>query len=700
MKELYKKKILLFLQKSGKKAIKHKELLAKCKVKHSELRYWKDALGELIDEGYDFEGRMGYVYSKSLGFFPATVTRVNKTFGFIKRNDDETEVFIPGKYLMGSMPGDTVTAKLIQSRSGKPEGEVVKILKQSISQFTGVVVEEDGELKILPDTLVKTPLCLEKGMDCKVGEKVLAEISSRGTRHSEHKARIISAYGSSEKASACAMSVLEINGVSTEFPLEVSDEAKTISARGISEKDISYRLDLRNDLIFTIDGADTKDIDDAVSIKKYKDFYELGVHIADVSHYVKPKSALDDEAFERGTSVYYADRVVPMLPKELSNGICSLNPNEDRLAFSCIMTVSLDGKLDDFDFKKTVIRSRVKGVYSEINQILAKTESDEIKEKYKDCYNAIALMEELAEILTANKIKRGAPQIETSESKLIIDENDICVDVKCRERGKSELIIEEFMLMANQSAATLGRMKEIPFVYRIHEDPSPEKVLSLKETLLKMGIAVPDFTEIKPAHLARILEKSKNTPSFVVVNKLVLRSMAKAKYSPEPKGHFGLVLDDYAHFTSPIRRYPDLSIHRILSDLVSGVPEKMIKKRYAAFASDSSTHSSQREITAMTVERDCEDCYKAEYMKNHIGESFEGMISGVTDYGFYVELPNTVEGLVSVDSLPNGVYEYDGTVSMKEAASGKEFRVGNKVKVKCTKADVSGGKVDFILDEE
>lgn len=699
MKELFKKKIMLFLQKSGRKAIKHKELLERCKVKHSELKFWKDALSELIEEGYVFEGRTGYFVSKNLGFFPATVTRVNKTFGFIERNDDKTEVFIPGKYLLGSMPGDTVAAKLIESRSGKPEGEVVRVLRQSLAPFTGVIVNEDGVVKILPDTFVKTPIALINGEEYKVGDKVMAEIVSRGTRHSEHKAKVVSSFGSAQEAWSCAKSVLELNGISLDFPLEVQDEAKALSSKEITEKDISYRTDLRNDVIFTIDGADTKDIDDAISLRKYDSFYELGVHIADVSHYVRPKSALDDEAFERGTSVYYADKVVPMLPKELSNGICSLNPGVDRLAFSCIMTINFDGKLEDFDFKKTVIRSRVKGVYSEINQILQHTESEEIKEKYKECYDSIFLMEELAEILTRNKIKRGAPQIETTESKIIV-ENNKCVDVKNREQGKSELIIEEFMLMANQSAATLGRMKGLPFVYRIHEDPAVEKVDKLKQTLVKMNIPFPKFTEIKPCHLAKILEEVKDTPQFPVINKLVLRSMAKAKYSTDPVGHFGLVLDDYAHFTSPIRRYPDLSIHRILSDLVAGMPEEKIKKRYKAFAVESSQHSSSTEQTAMIVERDCEDCYKAEYMKEHLNETYEGIISGVTDYGFYVELPNTVEGLVSTDSLPKGVYEFDGIYTMKDALSGKEFSIGNNVKVKCVKADVSSGNIDFVLSDD
>ncbi|MEG0615421.1 MAG: VacB/RNase II family 3'-5' exoribonuclease, partial [Oscillospiraceae bacterium] len=418
----------------------------------------------------------------------------------------------------------------------------------------------------------KNPIALipQKTDDFVLGDKVLAEVTVRGARHNEHKAVVISSFGASNKAVSCANSILMLNGVHLEFPDDVAAEATKMSTRTITADELKTRTDLRGEVIFTIDSADTKDIDDAISLEKFSSHYTLGVHIADVSHYVTPNSPIDKEAFERGTSVYYANKVVPMLPKELSNGICSLNPQEDRLAFSCLMNVGFDGKMQDFEFKKSVIRSRVKGVYAEINQILAGNEPEEITEKYKEVRKTVDIMEELATILTENKLKRGAPQIETAESKLIIDENNVCIGVGEHERGKSELIIEEFMLMANQAAATLGKKSQVPFVYRIHENPALEKVAQLKETLDKMGIDVPQFTTIKPSHLAKILEQEHDTQFFPVVNKLVLRSMAKAKYSTDPIGHFGLVLSDYAHFTSPIRRYPDLSIHRIMTDIVNG----------------------------------------------------------------------------------------------------------------------------------
>ena len=354
--------------------------------------------------------------------------------------------------------------------------------------------------------------------------------------------------------------------------------------------------------------------------------------------------------------------------------------------------------LKSFRFAKTVIRSRVKGVYSEINSILAGNAEDEILSKYQLLIPEIKIMDELADILIANRKKRGAPEIETSESKLIIN-NNVCEDVVARTRGKSEMIIEEFMLLANESAARLAKEKQIPFVYRIHEMPSPERIDDLKEGLRRLNVKIPVFSEVKPAHLAQILINAKDKPCYPVVNMMTLRSMAKAKYHTEPVGHFGLALDDYAHFTSPIRRYPDLAIHRILSDLVSGADKEWLEKRYSGFAAKASEHSTAMEIRAMNIERDCEDCYKAEYMQQHIGDSFEGIISSVTEFGFYVELPNTVEGLVHVNTLPEGYYTYDGFFSLADEYSSRSFTVGDKVQVICSRADVNSGNVDFEIDE-
>lgn len=699
--ESYRNKILTFLLKSGKKPVPLKELAAKCRSSRGNSKNFNDAMNELIVSGEIYERRRGFVRTEVLGYFKAKILRLNRTFGFMEKCDTQEEIFVPGKFLCGAMPGDIVLANYIESRSGSPEGEVIDILQPAEANLSGIIVEDAGTQFFLPDSMSKTPVRIIPGDAVyKTGDKVLAQIAFRGRRHAEHKAKIIFSFGSALRASSCSEAIIAESGVVPEFPENVLHEAKKLAAAGVWADDYKDRLDLRDQIIFTIDSAESKDLDDAVSIERTADGYTLGVHIADVSHYVRGNSPLDKEALERGTSIYYADKVIPMLPKELSNGICSLNPDEDRLTFSAVMNLTKDGILKDFKFAKSVIRSRVKGVYSEINSLLDNTADDTIREKYSGLEDTIKLMDELADILIANRKRRGAPEIETTESKLIIN-NDICEGVKPRTRGKSEMIIEEFMLTANEAAARLAREKEVPFVYRVHESPSPEKISDLKDGLRRLNVDIPSFSEAKPVHLAQILENAKDKPVYPVVNMMTLRSMAKAKYEPEPKGHFGLALEDYAHFTSPIRRYPDLAIHRILSDIVNGADREWLDKRYSGFVQRASQRSTETEIRAMNIERDCEDCYKAEYMQQHLGEVFEGLISSVTEFGFYVELPDTIEGLVHVNSLPEGNYIYDGYFSLADEYSSTTFTVGDRVRVMVAGANVNSGKIDFeIADSE
>lgn len=698
--ENYKNKIITFLTKSGKKPISYKELAAKCRSNRGNNKNFNDAIRTLTVSGEIYERKRGFVKTEVLGYFKAEVLRLKRTFGFIKRCDNEEEIFIPGKFLSGSMPGDTVLAAYIQSRSGSPEGEIIDILEPASSNLSGIIIEESGTEYFLPDTMSKTPVKIISGDTVyKVGDKVLAQIAFRGKRHAEHKAKIIFSFGSSLNASSCAEAIISESGVIPDFPENVIFEAKKIAASGVWEDDFKNRLDLRDKLIFTIDSAESKDLDDAVSLERIPEGYRLGVHIADVSHYVKGNSQLDKEALERGTSIYYADKVIPMLPKELSNGICSLNPNENRLTFSAIMDLSKDGILLKYKFVKSVICSKVKGIYSEINSILNGSADKAIEEKYAELKDTIILMDELADILILNRKKRGAPEIETSESKLII-ENGMCRGIVPRTRGKSEIIIEEFMLTANEAAARTARENDIPFVYRVHESPSPDKINNLKEGLRRLNVDVPVFTEAKPMHLAEILQNAKGKPFYPIINMMTLRSMAKAKYEPEPKGHFGLALDDYAHFTSPIRRYPDLAIHRILTDIINGYDKEKLIKRYSGFVQKASQRSTETEIRAMNIERNCEDCYKAEYMQQHIGEVFDGLISSVTEYGFYVELSNTIEGLVHVNSLPEGNYIYDGFFSLTDEYSGIRYSVGSKARVICAGADVNSGKIDFNISDD
>lgn len=698
----FKKKIITFLQTNNKKTIPISELETKCRSKKQGHENFMNAFDELRTDGIiTVRKGMKVGLCSRLNMYPATVTKLSRTFGFAK-TDDGIEYFIPGKCMLGAMPDDRVLISDIPSRSGEPEGEVIDIIKFGSSVMTGKVEFIDGKYYLVPDTASKNHITIVKEDSVKFnnGEKVLAEIVFRGRRHSEHKVKITSVFGHSEQASSCAKSILMIHGAPDEFPEEVLKEARKIAEGGVQEYCFNNRENLCNMNIFTIDGAESKDLDDAVSVEKTDSGYLLGVHIADVSHYVRGNSNLDKEAMKRGTSIYYADKVVPMLPKELSNGICSLNPNENRLTLSAFIKLDNEGKIISYRFCKSVIRSRVKGVYSEINSILDGSESAEIAEKYSAVRNEIFLMNELADILIAKKKRRHAPELETTESKLVIDENGICCAVIPRQRGKSEEIIEEFMLTANEAAAKLAREKKVPFVYRIHEAPPESKIETLHEILPKLGFDCPHFTEFKPVHASRILESAKGTDKFEAVNLLVLRSMSKAKYSVEPVGHFGLVLDDYAHFTSPIRRYPDLAIHRIITDILAGYNNEWLNKRYSGFAMNSAERSSDAEIRAITIERECEDCYKAEYMKSHIGETFTARISGVTEFGFYVQLPDTVEGLVHIRTLPEGEYDYSEPVSLTERFSGVSYTLGQTVQVICSAVNVSDGIIDFVLDDD
>lgn len=697
MKTDYRKLIYTKLKKSGKKPVKFKELLKYCRSKNFDFDKFVKVIEKMKAKGEIIESNRGFTLVDRKELTKATIARLNKTYGFATNDDTGEEIFIVGKYLRGAMPGDKVLVRTFKGEGNCIEGEVMQITEENFSRFTGQIVNEFGVLKIIPDTLSKYAIDFEnpEGIELYEGDKVMAEITYRGEKHSQHRCEIVSSFGSSLKASACAMSVLEVNNLTPIFPPEVIYEAKQVSDYSKIKTESPNRLDLRDKIIFTIDGADTKDIDDAISVEKNEKGFELGVHIADVSYYVTPKSALDNEAFHRGTSVYYANRVIPMLPKELSNGICSLNPQEDRLAFSALISLDNNGHIIDYKFAKTLIRSRVKGVYAEINRILRGEITDELQEKYAEVMATFPAMTELADVLYKNKEIRGAPQLESVESKLIISNEDICVDVVPRTRGRSEEIIEDFMLVANECAARFGIENNLPFVYRIHEYPSDEKIQGLKEGLVKLNIPYNTNGNLKPQDLKEILEKAKDSSKFMVVNNLVLRSMSKARYSPEPVGHFGLVLDDYAHFTSPIRRYPDLTIHRIMSAFLDGATAEECNTKFQKFVHASADQSTNTELVAMNVERECEDCYKAEYMRSHIGEEYDGIISSATDFGVFVLLENTCEGLIRIEDLGDGEYYYDGSMSLKNMNTGKEYTVGDSIRIKVLDANVNSGKIDF-----
>ena len=628
-----------------------------------------------------------------------TLVKLGKNFGFAMLEDGTGDIFIPGRMMKGAMPGDRVLVeKLAHPRvEGSDEGEILAVLEEK-NDLVGTARRISGRLVFVPDACpaISMQIIRDGEGGARDGDKVAAEIRSRGTRQEDHRVAVTMRFGSSEEAKRCAKALLYDRDVHVRFPDKVREEAKKLEGASVSEADTAGRMDLRALPIFTIDSAETKDIDDAISLNQTPDGFELGVHIADVSHYVKPGTELDNEAFSRATSVYYADQVVPMLPKQLSNGICSLNEGELRLAFSCLMHLDKTGNLVDYKFVKSVIRSRVKGVYSEINALLAGTADTELQYKYAEVAAQLPAMKALYGLRAGLRRQRGCMDIESGEVKLILDENGRCIDVKKRVQGESEAMIEEFMLLANQCAAHFARTRKIPFVYRVHEEPNSEKLERLHTLLKACGINDHFAAEVpQPKELSAILEGVKGTPYEKIIHTGLLRCMSKAEYQAQPKGHYGLVLKDYAHFTSPIRRYPDLAIHRILTDLLSGTDKETLTVRYADFAEKVSKQSSAQEVVAMQIERRAEDCYKAEYARLHIGECREGTISGVTQRGVFVELDNGVEGFVPVGSLtPSGALLTEG-VRLSDPVSGKSWNLGDSLMITIVRADVNLGKVDF-----
>ena len=628
------------------------------------------------------------------------VVKLGKNFAFVMLEDGTSDIFIPGRFTRGAMPGDDVLVeKFAHPRvEGSDEGEILAVLTEK-NDLVGTVRRIEGRLKFVPDDCPAISMQLMR--DCeggaKDGDKVAVEILLRGNRQEDHRVGVAMRFGSSDEAKRCAKALLYAKDIRTRFPEKVRDEAKKFEDLTISEKEMKGRMDLRALPIFTIDSAETKDIDDAISLTRTSEGgFELGVHIADVSNYVKPGTELDNEAFSRATSVYYADQVVPMLPKALSNGICSLNEKEVRLAFSCLMRLDPDGNLTDYRFVKSVICSRVKGVYAEINALLAGTADAEIQAKYAEVLDQLPAMKELYGHRARLRKERGCMDIESGEVKLILDEDGHCIDVKKRTSGESEAMIEEFMLLANQCAAHFARVKQIPFVYRVHEEPNAEKLERLHTLLQACGINDHFAKEVPtPKELSAILEGVRGTPYEQIINTGMLRCMSKAIYEEKPKGHYGLVLKDYAHFTSPIRRYPDLAIHRIMTDVLNGMDKETTILKYTDFAEKASKQSSEREVIAMQIERKAEDCYKAEYARRHLGECYEGTISGVTQRGLFIELENGVEGFVPASSLtPSGTTLTEG-VRLADPVSGKSWSLGDSMMITIVRADVNLGKIDF-----
>ena len=631
------------------------------------------------------------------GLVRGEIISASRHFSFMRPEGGGEDVYIPCEANGGALPGDKVIISLHDDGKG-PSGSVQRLYAKGRRLVVGTVRRYQGKWELLADADYRVPLDIARNtVGAVVGDKVQARVSLAKNGR-DMSCAILKIYGEAECARICADAIIDALGIPSVFSEEVLRSAEELSARGVTEEDIAGREDLRDHPIFTIDGEDAKDLDDAICVKKNADGYELSVHIADVSHYVRDESPLDREALARGTSVYFADRVIPMYPEAISNGICSLNAHTDKLTFSVFLQFDTEGKMLDYRFAKTVIDSKVRGVYAEVNAILDGTASNELLEKYAPVRQVIDDARELYEKLRSASDVRGNVHFTSLESRFVLDENGVCVGLRERESGTAEEMIEQFMIAANIAAAKLARRAQIPFVYRVHESPNPEALDRVAQLLRTLGVNTTMLSDNpSPADVDAVLTQVKDSPYENIVSNALLRAMAKARYDDQPLGHFGLALADYCHFTSPIRRYPDSFIHRVLSAYTEGASQVELVKDFDGKAVQAAELSSQCEMRAVTAERRTEACYMAEYLSHYIGEEFDGTVSGVAEHGMFVRLASSAEGLVPHDELPADDFEYDGIATYRSPSSGKTFRVGDTVRIRVAAAKIATGKVLFQL---
>ena len=626
-----------------------------------------------------------------------------KGFGFVELLDENGEdIYIPEEETGGAFHGDKVQVALKkENKPGKRrEGRVIKVLERGTREIVGTFQESAGFGFVVPDNqrfLRDIFIQKENFLGARNQDKVVVEIRDYGTRKRSPEGKIIQVLGNSEEKGIDVLSVAKSCGLPMEFPEKVLNQAERIR-ESLNEGDFYGRLDLRDVPMVTIDGEDAKDLDDAVSLSKEGNLFHLGVHIADVSNYVQYSSALDREALKRGTSVYLVDRVIPMLPKKLSNGICSLNAGEDRLALSCLMDIDEKGKVVSHGIAETVIHVNERMTYTDVKKILRK-EDQQLAERYRELLPMFFQMEELSALLRKRRKKRGAIDFDFPESKIELDENGKPVRIYPYEQNVATRIIEDFMLAANETVAQEYAQAGMPVVYRTHDTPDKEKMEPVLELVHRAGVKVKKSKEeIRPKEVQKILKELEGKESEDFFSRLILRSMKQARYTTECTGHFGLAARYYCHFTSPIRRYPDLQIHRIIKENLRGKMTEAKMRHYEEILDEVARQSSATERRAEEAERETIKMKKAEYMESQIGEIFEGVISGVTDWGLYVELPNTVEGLVHVNSLMDDYYVYDSVhYTLTGERKKRSFAIGQKVKVRVAQADARERTVDFVL---
>ena len=684
--------------------MKIKEMAIFLQVPKERRQELQEVLDALLQEGKIEVSQKGK-YQKSRGVFLTGVfTAHPKGFGFVSVDGMEEDVFIPEDQVHGAMHQDTVQITVKPGQSGKRrEGAVNRIVKRGTDRIVGLYQESRNFGFVIPDNERYTRdifVPKEDSGGAVNGHKVVVELVSYGTDRKSPEGKVVEILGHISDPGTDILSIVKGCDLPVEFPEKVMRQAERVPDR-ISEADMQGRTDLRDVQMVTIDGEDAKDLDDAVSLEMNGGQYILGVHIADVANYVQEGSALDREAFERGTSVYLVDRVIPMLPRRLSNGICSLNEGQDRLALSCIMTIDQKGKVLDHVIAETVIRVDRRMTYTSVKKILEEQDAEE-SARYEELVPMFQRMQELAGLLRARRRARGSIDFDFPETKVILDEKGEPVEIRPYDRNTATKIIEDFMLIANETVAEDYFWQELPFVYRTHENPDPDRMKKLSTFINNFGYSIRfREDEVHPKELQKLLERLEGTPEETLISRLTLRSMKQAKYTTECTGHFGLAARYYCHFTSPIRRYPDLQIHRIIKDSLRGRMNQEKIEHYRKILDEVAKQSSERERRADEAERETIRLKKAEYMSRHLWEEYEGVISGVTGWGLYVELPNTVEGLVHVASLQGDYFEYnENAYEMVGQRTGKTYRLGQTVRVQVVKADRTTRTIDFELAEQ
>ncbi|MBU5226024.1 ribonuclease R [Clostridium senegalense] len=626
-------------------------------------------------------------------------------FGFVILDDDRPDVFIPADNVNTAMNGDRVLVKILKNENHgkKCEGFIERVIERKNKTVVGLYEDSKSFGFVVPkDNKVNKDIFIPKAKrnGAKTGQMVVVEITKWPEDNRKAEGIVVEVLGYKEEKGVDILTIIRKHNLPEEFPYEVEQEAADID-ENIPENEYKRRKDLRDLKMVTIDGEDAKDLDDAVSVEVLRNGnFKLGVHIADVSHYVTEKSNLDKEALKRGNSVYLIDRVIPMLPKKLSNGVCSLNPKVDRLTLSCFMEINNEGKVVDHEICESIIKTNERMTYTDVTKILRDNDKETI-ERYDYLYEDFKNMEKLYEILSSRRTRRGSIDFEFDEAKIILDENGKPIDIKPYERAVSNRIIEEFMLVANETVAEHMFWLNTPFVYRVHEDPDEEKLMNFNEFVYNLGYFIRNTSEVHPRMLQDILEKVKGKKEEHVVSRLLLRSMMKAKYSPECLGHFGLAAKYYCHFTSPIRRYPDLIIHRIIKEYLNGGINDKREKKLRKSVEVASKQASDTEKIAIDAERDVDDLKKAEYMGGKIGEQFDGIVSSVTNFGIFVELPNTVEGLVHITDLKDDYYVFDDkNLQLIGERTKNIYKLGDEVRIVCSRVNLDAHEIFFEIVEQ